>query len=194
MNRLAPLPPRMDDQASASPPDQRRTYEEILVRAMRYAARIVSRDQAFEIAHDVAVEMLRRPAASQTSGPLLYLAVTSKLRNAARATQRRAAREGAYLETRSAAVPAWAQPGADLEAGELRERIQEVVARMPSGMREVFLLVREEELSYKETATRLGVSVGTVHTQLSRAAALLRECVKRYQADSPNASRSRKGR
>ena len=53
---------------------------------------------------------------------------------------------------------------------------------MPRAMRETFLLVRDEELSYKEAAARLGVSVGTVHTQLSRANALLRECIQRYQA------------
>ena len=43
-------------------------------------------------------------------------------------------------------------------------------------------LVRDEELSYKDAAARLGVAVGTVHTQLSRANALLRECIQRYQA------------
>ena len=191
MNRLAPAPLRMDDQAS--PPDLRQQYEEILVRAMRYASRILPRAQAFELAHDVAVEMLRRPEASRLSGPVLYLVVTSRLRDAARAARRSAARDGAYLEMQSNAMPVWGRPGADLEAHELRERIEAVVAEMPLGMREVFLLVREEELSYKEAAVRLGVSVNTVHTQLSRAGTLLRECVKRYHADAPNRVTRRKG-
>jgi RNA polymerase sigma factor (sigma-70 family) len=191
MTRPAPLPLDFDDQAP--PPDVRAAYEDLLVRAMRYASRIVPRDHAFEIAHDVAIEMLRRPPEHRASGPVLYLAVTSRLRNSARSTQRRAARDGAYLEMQATAVPMWAQPGSDLEARELRERITAVVAKMPGGMREAFLLVREHELSYKEAAARLGVSVGTVHTQLSRAIALLRECVQRYHADS-GVTKPRRGR
>ncbi len=191
MNRLASSPQRMDDPTSAH--DPRRTYEAILVRAMRYAERLVPRDQAFEIAHDVAIEMLRQTP-DRVNGTLLYIRVTSRVRNLWRATQRRAALDRAYLEMRSSAMPAWAQPGADLEARELRERIEDVLAQMPSAMREAFLLVREEELSYKETAARLGITVGTVHTQLSRANALLRECVERYRAGAVRATGSRKER
>src|SRR5688500_5018601 len=191
MNRLASFPPRMDDQPSAR--DPRRTYEEILVRAMRFAERLVPRDQAFEVAHDVAIELLRTPP-EKVNGTLLYIRVTSRLRNLWRATQRRAALDRAYVEMRSTAMPAWAQPGAELEARELRERIEDCLTHMPSAMRETFLLVREEELSYKETAARLGISVGTVHTQLSRANALLRECVQRYHAGAMRATGSQKGR
>jgi RNA polymerase sigma-70 factor (ECF subfamily) len=142
---------------------------------------LVPRDQAFEVAHEVAVEMLRH-SPDRVTATLLYIRVTSRVRNLWRATQRRAALDRAYLEMRSSAMPAWAEPGADLEARELRQRIEDVLAQMPNAMREAFLLVREEELSYKETAARLGISVGTVHTQLSRANALLRECVERYRS------------
>ena len=161
--------------------DAKRLYEEVLQRAFRYAERMVPRDQAFEIAHDVAVEILRRPP-SRLSGTMLYLRVTSRLRNLWRASQRRAATDRAYLEMRSTHTPSWADPAAGVEADELRARIRDALDRMPRAMRETFLLVRDEELSYKEAAARLGVTVGTVHTQLSRANALLRECIQRYQA------------
>src|SRR5687767_6511146 len=140
MNRLASFPQRMEDPASAR--DPRRTYEEILVRAMRYAERLVPRDQAFEVAHEVAVEMLRH-SADRVTATLLYIRVTSRVRNLWRATQRRAALDRAYLEMRSSAMPAWAEPGADLEARELRQRIENVLAQMPKAMREAFILVRE---------------------------------------------------
>jgi RNA polymerase sigma-70 factor (ECF subfamily) len=161
--------------------DQKRLYEEVLQRAFRYAERLAPREQAFEIAHDVAVEMLRRPP-ERLSGTMLYLRVTSRLRNLWRANQRRAATDRAYLEMRSARAPEWADPAAGVEADELRACIRNALDRMPPAMRETFLLVRDEELSYKEAAARLGVAVGTVHTQLSRANALLRECIQRYQA------------
>ncbi len=180
----------MDDPAST--PDLRRRYEDALVRAMRHAERLLPRDQAFEIAHDSALEMLRRPP-SQVTGTLIYLAVISRVRKLHRAVRRRAAIEGAYLEMRSGGVPAWGQPGADLEASELRARFEDVVAQMPPGMRDAFLLVREHDLSYREAATRLGVSVGTVHTQLSRANVLLRACVREYHRQAESDSRSGRG-
>ena len=142
--------------------------------------------QASELAHDVTVELLRRTDSPPPAGPLIYLAVMRRLRDAARATKRRAAREGQYLGAQSSHTPSWAEPGADLEARELGERVAKTVAQMPGGMRDVFLLIREEQLSYKEAAERLGVGVGTVHTQLSRAGALLRECVKQHNADKPS--------
>jgi RNA polymerase sigma-70 factor (ECF subfamily) len=193
MNQPAPLPLPIDDPSSSA--DSRRMYEDILVRAMRHAERLVPRDQAFEIAHDVAVELVRHPIEDVT-GALVFIRVTSRLRNLWRGRDRRAAVDRVYLDQRSTTTPAWAQPDAELEARELRERLEAVVVRMPRAMREVFLLVREQELSYKEAAARLGVGVATVHTQLYRANALLRECVKQYEAGpsgTPPALRSPKG-
>jgi RNA polymerase sigma-70 factor (ECF subfamily) len=56
-----------------------------------------------------------------------------------------------------------------LEIREFQERINAAVAGMPLGMRAVFVLIRDEELTYKEAAARLGISVKTVHTQICRA-------------------------
>ncbi len=83
-------------------------------------------------------------------------------------------------------------PRRAVELHELQARVAATVAEMPSGMRQVLLLVRGEELSYKATAARLGITVGTVHTQFSRASALLRACVAQYHADAPRANQSRK--
>jgi RNA polymerase sigma factor (sigma-70 family) len=174
--------PHMDDPPIA--PEDRRKYEDLVARAVGCARRFIGPDEAAEVAHDVAVELLKRPE-REVSGALLYIAVTYRLRALWRSSDRRSANEREWLEMRGAATPVWAQPDATLEAGELGERIEETLARMPAGMREAFLLVREEELSYKEAAARLGVAVGTVHTHVSRANALLRDCVNRYRADQP---------
>lgn len=183
MSRTAIAHPRMNDQESAA--DPRRLYEETLVSAMRFAERHLPRDQALEIAHDVASEMLRLPP-GRVTGTLIYIAVTSRLRSLWRRKERRAALEGAYHERWSSVTPLWADPGAEMEIHELQARINETLAEMPDGMRAVFLLVREEGLSYKETAARLGVNVGTVHTQLSRANALLRQTVAHYHGNAPS--------
>jgi RNA polymerase sigma factor (sigma-70 family) len=165
----------------------------MLVRAMELAERYLPRDQALEVAHEVASELLRL-SADRVTGTLLYIAVTNRLRRHARAARRRSAAESAYGEKWSSAIPAWVEPGAEMEIRELQLRIERVLAEMPPGMREIFSLIREEGLSYKEAAARVGVRVSTVHTQLSRASALLRQCVADYQADARPDQQSLKGR
>jgi DNA-directed RNA polymerase specialized sigma24 family protein len=61
--------------------------------------------------------------------------------------------------------------------------VNATIADMPDTMREVFLLIRRDARSYKDAARRLGITVGTVHTHLSRATARLRDAVQRYRAD-----------
>jgi RNA polymerase sigma-70 factor (family 1) len=46
---------------------------------------------------------------------------------------------------------------------------------LPEQCREIFILCRDDKLSYQEVAERLGISVNTVKTQMKRALAKLRE-------------------
>ena len=48
---------------------------------------------------------------------------------------------------------------------------------LPSKMQEVYLLSRNEKMSYKEIANRLGIAENTVRKQLSNALKLLRTSV-----------------
>src|SRR4051812_6829984 len=97
MSHMATAHVRMTQPAPDAAADPRRLYEDALVRAMRFAERYLPRDQALEIAHDVASEMLRLPP-ERVTGTLIYVAVTSRLRNLWRATERRSAFEAAYHE------------------------------------------------------------------------------------------------
>ena len=56
-----------------------------------------------------------------------------------------------------------------IEAEQMRHRYREVVASLPERMREVFLLHRVEQLSYREIADRLGISVRTVEWHIAEA-------------------------
>ncbi len=166
----------------------RRLYQHALERAMRHAARQVPWDQAFEIAHDVASEMVRRSAESASgedefcvTEPLLHRAVTNRLRNSWRAARRRSAAEAVHVEERTELASTWNEPGSELETRELERVIATTLADMPEGMRAAFTLVRERECSYQDAATQLRVGIATIHTQISRANARLREAIAAYR-------------
>lgn len=70
-----------------------------------------------------------------------------------------------------------ALPGAQkqLEQAELELEIQRAIDRLPDRCRTVFVLNRFEELSNKEIAQQLDISVKTVENQMTRALRLLRQ-------------------
>ena len=65
-----------------------------------------------------------------------------------------------------------------INTDELRANINELIAQLPGKRRIIFLLSRDEGLSYKEIADRLDISVNTVETQISRTLEFLRNKLK----------------
>lgn len=61
-----------------------------------------------------------------------------------------------------------------MEYRELESRVASAVGSLPAKCREVFLLSREEKLSHKMIAARLGISVNTVEKHIGKALQLLR--------------------
>jgi RNA polymerase sigma factor (sigma-70 family) len=181
-------------------PDDRSIYADAFARALRHAAVHVARDEAREIAHHVAVAVLQHVgAASETerTSPVealrsidafVHRLVVNRLRDVLRARQRRTATEEAYFNERTAVAPAWTQPGAALEAEDLRRVIEATIAVMPPATQRVFSLIRRDQRTYKEVAAELGVGVGTVHSHLSHANSMLRQAVADYHAGVPTAS------
>jgi len=70
--------------------------------------------------------------------------------------------EGAFLQT------------------ELEERIKSAIDGLPPRCRAIFQLSRYEELTYKEIADQLDISVKTVENQMGKALKLLREQLRSY--------------
>ncbi len=63
---------------------------------------------------------------------------------------------------------------------ELGEHVQLAIDQLPPRCREVFMLSRYEELSYKEIAARLDISIKTVENQMGKALRVLRDLLKAY--------------
>ena len=74
--------------------------------------------------------------------------------------------------------------GATLESlisGELEEFFEKTVETLPEQCNRIFCHCRYDQLSYQEIADKLGISVNTVKTQLSRAFSKLREAYSNFE-------------
>jgi RNA polymerase sigma-70 factor, ECF subfamily len=71
-------------------------------------------------------------------------------------------------------------PGQDLERADLRRKLQEALAQLPAAQRQTFVLHAEAELSYREVAEVLGISIGTVMSRLYYARQKLRSLLKNW--------------
>lgn len=63
---------------------------------------------------------------------------------------------------------------------ELADAVTHAIADLPPRCREIFVLRRHQHLSYDEIASRAGVSLGTVKSQMWRATVLLKEKLAPY--------------
>lgn len=65
-------------------------------------------------------------------------------------------------------------PQEELQFEELSKRYANALQQMTEGVREVFLMSREESMKYQEIAERLGLSVKAVEKRMSQALQLLK--------------------
>ncbi len=66
------------------------------------------------------------------------------------------------------------------ELNDLQERIRLAIDKLPTERRKVFVMNRFDELSYKEVADKLNISIKTVENQIGKALKFLREELKDY--------------
>lgn len=70
-------------------------------------------------------------------------------------------------------------PQTDLETKELATIMEQAIESLPPRRKEVFLLSRNEQLTYEEIAARLGISRSTVREHMVEALVFLRTYLKR---------------
>jgi RNA polymerase sigma-70 factor (ECF subfamily) len=160
-------------------------FEEIVKRYERrvygIALRIVRRH---EVADDVAQEAFMRAHQALSTfdlarpfGPWICRIAANLAINHVRSPE---AREEPLPEGH-AETPSPARGALDLVLErEAREVLERALLGLPAEQRAVFALRTFEELSYREIADALGISMGTVMSRLSRARERLREALAPY--------------
>jgi RNA polymerase sigma-70 factor (ECF subfamily) len=84
-------------------------------------------------------------------------------------------------------------PESDLAFRELQHRLNIIISILPEQCRQVFRMVREDGLKYKEVAEILQISPRTVETQLFRAIKKIRQELERTYASSSTNSNHNQG-
>lgn len=74
-------------------------------------------------------------------------------------------------------------PDKVMDANQVREVIDHAINNLPDRCREVYILGKEKNLSYKEISEEMGISVKTVEVQMGIALKKLREQLRPYYND-----------
>ena len=137
-----------------------------------YAAKIIeSRETADDIVHDLVTKFWENREKIDITDSLkayLYWSVRNACLNHIAHTNVMREYEDVFLQENSEASDC-DNPGCILEAKERKCSIYEVIGTLPKQCREVFLMRFEEGLQYNEIASRLGISMGSVKSQIYRA-------------------------
>lgn len=139
--------------------------------------KVYSIDEAKELVQDVFLKLyLRRDGLNTISSLKSYLltALRNRIYNHYQKLLSKAKYEKSASNNRSSVTDDLQD---DYEAKELNKLIQEKIQMLPAQCRKVFLLSREEQLSYKEIAEQLNISVNTVDQHIQKALRLLRASV-----------------
>ena len=141
---------------------------------------VPDQDTAKEVVHNVFLNLWEKRENVDMSSPLksyLFTSVYNRCMNFIR-DQKKFDRDDTIFERLD--NDDFTDASDRLEEQELEQRIFDALQSLPEKCREVFMLNRFEKLKYAEIAEKLGISVKTVETQMSKALKILREKLSDY--------------
>ncbi len=147
-------------------------FPSLVLFAQKY---LPDQDTAKEIVHNVFINLWEKRQQVDTSSPLksyLFTSVHNRCLNYIRDQKKFDKDENRFQRLDSAEF----SDGVDLlEEQELEQQIYDALQALPEKCREIFMMNRFEGLKYAEIAEKLGISVKTVESQMSKALKILRE-------------------
>jgi RNA polymerase sigma-70 factor (ECF subfamily) len=164
-----------DDDTAAFTTLYRRHWEALFVTAVRV---LRSRNEAADVVQDVFTNVWNRRRELNITGSLTAYLQTSVRYKAIHYIEKNITRRD-YLALLTEVATESLPPDAEtrLEVKEMQAVIAGAVAQMPPKMREVYLLSRQDQLSHKEIAARLGISDETVKKHIQHALQLVKNAI-----------------
>ena len=189
---LFPSPPSVTDHdlvarvLAGDPAAERALYDAHVDRVFRLAFRMTGDE---EVAQDVTQECFIKAFAQLATfrgdsalATWLHSITVSIALNTLRRVKRTAERERPMAEAPEATA------GGRRSEPDLRARLHEAIAALPTGYRTVFVLHDVEGYTHEEIAAALGIESGTSKAQLSRARGKLRQALQAFRDHLPGAA------
>jgi RNA polymerase sigma-70 factor (ECF subfamily) len=177
-----------DDSIAPSIIDIDAKLAEIRRTAQRYAAMMLSADDAEDVAQEIVIwawEKLRAEPGSidfsRPLTPLVFSWVGTRVGNRMDSEDARVARNVAYNDDRLDVIPLHQDPIAALAGREPGRVVSECLRTMPPARREVYVAIHDRGEPYADVARRRGISKQTVHAHHKLAQVAVRAAVSRYQ-------------
>jgi RNA polymerase sigma-70 factor (ECF subfamily) len=150
----------------------RRYWEGLFITA---AKALRGREEAADVVQDVFLSLWNRREDLRIEGSLAAYLQTSVRYKAIHYIEKHITRRD-YLALLTDVAVNTLPPSAELrlQLKEVQRAIEDTVARMPPKMREVYRLSRQEHLSHKEIAERLGISLETVKKHIQHSLQLIK--------------------
>lgn len=140
---------------------------------------IHSPEDARDIIQEVFISIWKRRQELLISGPLGAYLLKSVRNLAIKHIEKNISKRN-FLSSLSAMLehnPQIIQPY--IECEEMEKRLAHAISKLPSKMKEVFVMSRNEQLSYKEIATQMGIAETTVKKQVSNAIKIIRHSINK---------------
>ncbi|MBL8645973.1 MAG: RNA polymerase sigma factor [Sphingosinicella sp.] len=169
-----------NDGAPRRAPDTDALYRREATRLARFFRRRSGADEPQDLVHDAFVKLLSatrgRPVPERPAAYLQRIAC-----NLLADSGRRAAVRGEMvpLQVDTAAMAYAPEQTHDIEVEDVRRQYRAAVDALPPRTREVFLLHRVDELTYRQIAERLGIGIRTVEWHIAEAQVRIGEALDR---------------
>lgn len=149
-------------------------YDRYWEKMASYAFRLTrSEEEAADIVQEIFVSLWNRREMLEVKGTLVSYLIKSTRNLSLRYIERNITKHD-FLERLSATMQhALAEFDDPISLKQLQEHIDGRVEKLPSKMREIYILSREEQLSHREIAQKLGIAETTVKKQINNALKIL---------------------
>jgi len=172
-------------QQQISTGQEEKAYSDLFSVCFPYLARFAfsfvhSREKSEEIASDVLIAVWhKRHQLNRIADLKLYLYKSTKNTSLNYLKKQQRTPEYAFREDRELWMKATdATPEQILISAELQQKIQNAIQQLPDKCRQIYKLIKEDGLKYKEVAVLLQLSVKTVEAQMAIAMKRLYEALR----------------